>query len=77
MLDQLGAPDLDLWVTEPSGEQASYSNQHTALGGKVSDDMTNGYGAEECALRWAYKGGYEVRVQGGSGDGLNPMTLPG
>ncbi|MFU7528510.1 VIT domain-containing protein [Qipengyuania sp. ASV99] len=64
--------DLDLWVREPSGEQASYSNPRTALGGKLSNDMTDGYGPEEYVLRNAYPGSYQVRVQGFSGDRINP-----
>ncbi len=64
--------DLDLWVTEPSGENAYYGNQRTALGGKVSNDMTSGYGPEEYVLRNAYRGDYEVRVQGFGGDRINP-----
>jgi len=64
--------DLDLWITEPTGEQASYSNQRTVLGGKVSDDMTSGYGPEEYALRRSIAGDYRVRVQGFSSDRINP-----
>ncbi len=64
--------DLDLWVAEPSGEQAHYGNQRTALGGKLSNDMTDGYGPEEYVLKNAYQGDYQVRVQGFSGDRINP-----
>ncbi len=64
--------DLDLWVREPSGEEAYYGNQRTALGGKISNDMTDGYGPEEYVLRAAYAGDYQVRVQGFSGDRINP-----
>ncbi len=64
--------DLDLWVKEPSGEEAYYGNRRTALGGKMSDDMTDGYGPEEYVLRNAYQGDYQVRVQGFSGDRINP-----
>lgn len=64
--------DLDLWVKEPSGEEAYYGNRRTGLGGKLSDDMTSGYGPEEYVLRGAYPGDYQVRVQGFNGDRINP-----
>lgn len=32
--------DMDLWITEPSGEQASYNNNRTRIGGMVSHDFT-------------------------------------
>ena len=38
----------------------------------MSDDMTDGYGPEEYAIRKAAPGGYEVRVDGFSGDRINP-----
>lgn len=64
--------DLDLWVTEPTKERASYSNKQTDIGGRVSDDMTSGYGPEEYWLRRSAKGEYVVKVQGFSGDRINP-----
>ncbi len=64
--------DLDLWVTEPTGERASYSNKRTLIGGKMSDDMTSGYGPEEYSLRRTMEGEYVVKVQGFSGDRINP-----
>ena len=54
--------DLDLWVTEPTGEKAYYSNPLTAIGGHVSRDFTQGYGPEEYAVRRAWPGEYLMQV---------------
>ena len=39
--------DMDLWVTEPSGELSDYNNKATKSGGVHSDDLVVGYGPEE------------------------------
>ena len=36
------ASDLDLWVDEPTGERSIYNNPLTAIGGHLSNDMTQG-----------------------------------
>lgn len=54
--------DVDLWVLEPSGEQADYSHNRTTIGGLVSSDFTQGYGPEEYVLRRAMKGRYTVKA---------------
>lgn len=54
--------DMDLWVFEPSGEQAYYGNPRTAHGGLVSRDFTGGYGPEEYLIRKARTGMYEVKT---------------
>lgn len=54
--------DLDLWVTEPSGEKAFYQNRVTSIGGLVSRDITDGYGPEEYVLKKAMKGRYQVQA---------------
>ncbi|HEX5777105.1 MAG TPA: DUF2135 domain-containing protein, partial [Caulobacteraceae bacterium] len=64
--------DMDLWVKEPGGEQAMYSNPLTEIGGRMSNDMTAGYGPEEYLLRRAPDGRYEVRVNVFSVDRINP-----
>merc|ERR1712110_1281836 len=38
--------DVDLHVIEPSGEEAYYGHRATRCGGRVSEDMTRGYGPE-------------------------------
>lgn len=54
--------DMDLWVDEPTGERAIYNNPKTAIGGRLSNDMTAGYGPEEYLLKRAPDGQYEIRV---------------
>ncbi|MFC4293114.1 VIT domain-containing protein [Sphingorhabdus arenilitoris] len=64
--------DLDLWVIEPTGEKAYYSNRSTSIGGHMSDDMTDGYGPEEYMIRRAMPGDYQVRAHVYSSDRINP-----
>ncbi|HNW37179.1 MAG TPA: trypsin, partial [Candidatus Ozemobacteraceae bacterium] len=45
--------DMDLWVSEPSGEKAYYGYNRTGIGGLVSCDYTQGYGPEEYLLKKA------------------------
>ena len=54
--------DMDLWVTDPKKEKCFYSNTLTYLGGKISADVTQGYGPEEFMLKKAVKGKYKVQV---------------
>jgi Ca-activated chloride channel homolog len=54
--------DLDLWVTEPSGEKVRYSHKESAMGGLLSRDMMNGYGPEEYLLRRAVPGSYLIEA---------------
>jgi uncharacterized protein YfaP (DUF2135 family) len=54
--------DMDLWVMEPTGEKAFYSNPRTAIGGLVSRDFTRGYGPEEYMIRKAKTGTYEIKT---------------
>jgi len=70
--------DMDLWVTEPSGEQASYNNNRTQIGGLVSRDFTQGYGPEEYLLKKSMKGNYAIDVDYFSENTpsiLGPVTL--
>lgn len=66
------ATDLDLWVDEPNGERAIYSNPRTAIGGRLSNDMTSGYGPEEYLLRRAPAGKYGVKVDTYASDRIDP-----
>ncbi|RYY85492.1 MAG: DUF2135 domain-containing protein [Chitinophagaceae bacterium] len=54
--------DVDLWVTDPGREKCSYENTHTAVGGRISKDATQGYGPEEYLLKKAVDGSYEIEV---------------
>jgi hypothetical protein len=64
--------DMDLWVDEPTGERAIYSNPRTAIGGRLSNDMTRGYGPEEYLLNAAPNGTYVVRSNAFAADRLDP-----
>ncbi|TWO68690.1 DUF2135 domain-containing protein [Caenimonas sedimenti] len=55
--------DMDLWVTDPNGEVASYGRPLTRQGGAMSPDATGGYGPEEFALKQARPGKYVVQAQ--------------
>lgn len=67
-----GATDMDLWVDQPDGERSIYSNPMTAIGGRLSNDMTQGYGPEEYLLRKAIAGEYAISVNVYASDVLNP-----
>lgn len=64
--------DIDLWVDEPGGERVYYGDTLSSAGGLISNDMTDGYGPEEYAIRRAPRGAYRVRVNGYDADRLNP-----
>jgi uncharacterized protein YfaP (DUF2135 family) len=57
-----GANDMDLWVDEPSGERAIYNYPRTLIGGRLSNDMTSGFGPEAYLLRRAPDGEYIIQV---------------
>jgi tetratricopeptide (TPR) repeat protein len=54
--------DIDLWVIDPHGEKASYKNTETKIGGRMSEDLTEGYGPEEFMLKKAVRGEYKIMV---------------
>lgn len=54
--------DMDLWVTDPNGERAFYGHRLTRQGGRMSADLTSGYGPEEFLLKQAIPGTYKVEV---------------
>ncbi len=55
--------DIDLWVTDPNEEKCSYENEETRIGGKISNDITRGYGPEEFRLKNAKKGKYKFEAK--------------
>jgi len=67
-----GATDMDLWVDEPNGERAIYNNPRTAMGGRLSNDMTQGFGPEEYLLHRAVPGEYRISVNVYASDSINP-----
>lgn len=54
--------DIDLWVVDPRDEKAFFKNAETYIGGRISEDMTEGYGPEEFMLKNAIKGKYQVLI---------------
>lgn len=54
--------DIDLWVFDPNEEKAYYRNTKTAIGGRMSKDMTQGYGPEEFMLKDAINGKYKIMI---------------
>jgi tetratricopeptide (TPR) repeat protein len=54
--------DVDLHVTEPSGEECFYSHRNTRSGGALTQDVTQGYGPEMYVLPHAPKGRYDIRA---------------
>jgi tetratricopeptide (TPR) repeat protein len=66
------ATDMDLWITEPTDEEVYYGNNASEIGGRLSNDMTYGYGPEEYLLRRAPAGTYEITVDSYAADRRNP-----
>lgn len=54
--------DIDLWVIDPNGEKAYFDNDLSNLGGRLSEDLMEGYGPEEFMLKKAISGNYQVMV---------------
>jgi tetratricopeptide (TPR) repeat protein len=55
--------DIDLWVIDPNGEKTYYGHHQSHQGGRISHDVTGGYGPEEFSLRHAKPGKYTVQAQ--------------
>ena len=55
--------DIDLWVKDPHGEWVSYQSPLSRQGGRVTRDVTNGYGPEVFSLKKAVPGVYEVHAK--------------
>jgi Ca-activated chloride channel family protein len=54
--------DVDLWVTNPSGEKVFYSHKQGVHGGTLFGDVTNGYGPESFTTERASAGTYAIEV---------------
>ncbi len=52
--------DVDLHVVEPSGEEVFFSHTRSKSGGRLTRDVTQGYGPEMYVLREAPKGTYQI-----------------
>jgi tetratricopeptide (TPR) repeat protein len=55
--------DMDLHIIDPRGEECFYSHKQTGIGGRLSWDVTTGYGPEEFLLKKAVAGQYTVRAK--------------
>jgi len=58
----MNSTDIDLHVVDPTGVTCNYRNRETKIGGRMSADITNGYGPEQFLLKKAVKGKYRVYV---------------
>jgi hypothetical protein len=54
--------DIDLHVKDPKGEICSYNRHSTKIGGRISADITTGYGPEQFLLKNAVPGKYQIYV---------------
>ncbi|HEX6097099.1 MAG TPA: VIT domain-containing protein [Thermoanaerobaculia bacterium] len=60
--------DIDLHVTEPSGEVVSYQHRVSKQGGTLHEDITSGFGPETYTLPRMEAGTYEIALDYYSGD---------
>lgn len=54
--------DIDLWVADPLNEKCGYTNKLTKGGGRLSGDITTGFGPEEYMMKKAAKGNYTAEI---------------
>lgn len=66
--------DVDLHVVEPSGEECFYSHPQTRSGGRITQDVTQGYGPEMYVLPSAPEGRYQIRAKYFASDRLRATT---
>ena len=52
--------DVDLHVVEPTGEECYYDHPQTRIGGRITRDVTEGYGPEMYTLANAKHGNYKI-----------------
>ncbi|WP_179349238.1 VIT domain-containing protein [Winogradskyella pacifica] len=57
-----GETDLDLYVKNPDNEVVYYGHDTSKFGGRLSEDLTEGYGPESYWIKEAQKGDYKVSV---------------
>ena len=54
--------DIDLHIVDPNLEECFYGNIKTKMGGRLSKDMTQGFGPEEFSLENATLGSYYIKI---------------
>ncbi len=70
--------DIDLWVTDPTGEKCFYSHNRTKIGGFMTNDFTQGYGPEVFLLKKGMQGKYKIQANyygNNSSKVTGPVTL--
>ncbi|MBU3010568.1 DUF2135 domain-containing protein [Polaribacter vadi] len=55
--------DIDLHIIDPNLEECFYKHSKTQQGGRMSSDMTQGFGPEEFVLEKAKKGFYYIKIK--------------
>lgn len=55
--------DVDLHIIEPSGEECYYEHKSTKAGGRITRDITDGFGPEMFSLANAPDGEYKILVK--------------
>lgn len=66
--------DVDLWVTEPSGEKVYFANPVSDAGGVLDVDDVDGYGPENYTIQSPPEGEYLVQVHYYSDHGQGPSN---
>lgn len=54
--------DVDLHIIDPNKEECFYGHTSTVIGGRISDDFTDGFGPEQFILKHAVKGKYQIKT---------------
>ena len=70
--------DMDLWVTEPTGEKVYYRNRDSKSGALLPADIVSGFGPEEYLSRFALQGNYKFQGQYFGNNSINlfgPTTV--
>ena len=63
MMWNTDSTDVDLHVTEPTGETCSYQNKRTKSGGRITADITTGFGPEMYTMKNAARGKYKISAK--------------
>jgi hypothetical protein len=66
--------DVDLWVTEPSGEKVYFAHKDSEFGGHLDVDDVDGYGPENYTIVDPPDGDYVVQVHYWSDHGYGPSN---
>lgn len=66
--------DIDLHVIEPTGEKCYYGNRTTEIGGRLTKDVTSGYGPEMYVLKEAKPGNYSIALDYYADSGTQSAT---